>query len=74
MLLMHGTADTIVQARNSQRLAAALNSTGASASLKLYPGKSHVDTIKSLSPVFRGSTTALADSIAFFEAHDRSGH
>lgn len=74
MLLMHGTADTVVQPRNSQRLAAALTAAGATVSLKLYAGKGHIDTIKSLSPLFRGSTTALADSIAFFQAHDRSGH
>jgi acetyl esterase/lipase len=70
MLLMHGTADTVVRPRNSQRLAAALKSAGAKAELKLYPGKSHIDTIKSLSPLFRGATTALSDSVAFFEAHD----
>ena len=71
MLLMHGTSDTVVQPRNSRRLAAALTAAGAAAELKLYPGKSHIDTIKSLSPLFRGSTTALTDSVAFFEAHDR---
>jgi acetyl esterase/lipase len=70
MLLMHGTADTVVRPRNSQRLAAALKRAGAEAELKLYPGKSHIDTIKSLSPLFRGATTALSDSVAFFEAHD----
>lgn len=70
MLLMHGTADTVVRPRNSQHLAAALTKAGARAELKLYPGKSHMDTIKSISPLFRRSTTALADSIAFFEAHD----
>ena len=71
MLLMHGTSDTVVQPRNSRRLAAALTAAGATAELKLYPGKSHIDTIKSLSPLFRGSTTALKDSVAFFEAYDR---
>jgi acetyl esterase/lipase len=65
LLLMHGTADTIVQPRNSQMLAARLAALGAPVELKLYPGKSHTDTIKSLSPAFRGSTPALADSIAF---------
>ena len=69
MLLMHGTADTVVQPRNSERLAASLRRAGASAELKLYPGKSHIDTIKSLSPLFRGSTSALADSVAYFTAH-----
>jgi acetyl esterase/lipase len=71
MLLMHGTGDRVVRPRNSKRLAAVLTAAGATAELKLYPGKSHIDTIKSLSPLFRGSTTALADSIAFFNAHDR---
>jgi acetyl esterase/lipase len=71
MLLMAGTADTVVQPRNSRRLAAALDAAGARAELKLYPGKSHIDTIKSLSPLFRGTTSALADSVAFFSAHDR---
>ena len=71
MLLMHGTADTVVQPRNSRRLAAALTAAGATAELKLYPGKSHIDTITSLSPLVRGATSALADSVAFFNMHDR---
>lgn len=65
MLLIHGTADTIVQPRNSEALAAKLSSLGAPVERKLYPGKNHTDTIKSLSPAFRGSTPALADSLAF---------
>lgn len=65
MLLMHGTADTIVRPGNSRSLATKLAALGAPVELKLYPGKNHVDTIKSLSPAFRGSTPALADSIAF---------
>ena len=69
MLLMHGTADTIVKPYNSERLAAKLNALGAPVELRLYPGKSHIDTIKSLSPAFRGSTPALADSIAFLRRH-----
>lgn len=65
MLLMHGTADTIVRPYNSEKLAAKLVALGAPVDLKLYPGKSHTDTIKSLSPAFRGSTPALADALAF---------
>ena len=71
MLLVHGTADTVVRPYNSERLAAKLKALGAPVELKLYPGKSHVDTIKSLSPAFRGSTPALADSLAFLNIHDR---
>ena len=71
MLLMHGTADTVVRPHNSERLAAKLKSLGAPVELRLYPGKSHVDTIKSLSPAFRGSTPALADAIAFLDTQNR---
>ena len=71
MLLMHGTADTIVKPRNSQALAAKLAPLGAPVDLKLYPGKSHTDTIKSLSPAFRGSTPALADSVVFLDRYNR---
>ena len=71
MLLMHGTADTVVRPYNSERLAAKLKSLGAPVELRLYPGKSHVDTVKSLSPAFRGSTPALADAIAFLDTQDR---
>ena len=69
MLLLHGTADTVVRPYNSQQLAAKLTALGAPVELRLYPGKSHIDTIKSLSPAFRGSTPALADSIAFLRRH-----
>ncbi len=65
MLLMHGTADTVVRPYNSKKLAAKLTALGAPVELKLYPGKSHTDTIKSLSPAFRGSTPALSDALAF---------
>ena len=71
MLLIHGTADTVVRPYNSERLAAKLTRLGATAELRLYPGKSHIDTIKSVSPTFRGSTPALADSVAFLRTHDR---
>lgn len=69
MLLMHGAADTVARPYNSERLAAKLTAAGAPVELRLYPGKSHIDTIKSLSPAFRGSTPALADSIAFLRRH-----
>ncbi|MEO6580160.1 MAG: alpha/beta hydrolase [Sphingomicrobium sp.] len=69
MLLMHGTADIVVRPHNSEQLAAKLKALGAPVELRLYPGKSHIDTVKSLSPLFRGSTPALADSIAFLRRH-----
>lgn len=71
LLLAAGTADTIVNPRNSEALAAKLRRLGATVELRLYPGKSHVDLAKSLSKPFRGATPALADSAAFLEAHSR---
>ena len=69
LLLIHGGADTIARPYNSQRLAERLAGLGAPVTLRLYPGKSHVDTVKSLSPLFRGATPALADSAAFLKAN-----
>ena len=71
MLLMAGTSDRVVQPRNSKALAAALAKAGATVELKLYKGQSHVDLAKSLSPLFRGSNPALADSVAFLKAHSQ---
>jgi acetyl esterase/lipase len=71
ILLMHGTADTVVRPYNSERLAAKLARLGAPVALRLYPGKSHVDLVKSLSPLFRGSTPALFDSVAFLQVHSQ---
>lgn len=71
LMLAAGTADTIVQPRNSEALAMRLGELGATVELKLYPGKSHVDLAKSLSKPFRGTTPALNDSAAFLMAHSR---
>ncbi len=69
LLLMHGTEDTVVRPYNSERLSAKLRALGAPVELRLYQGKSHTDLIKSLSPAFRGTTPALADSVAFLRAN-----
>jgi acetyl esterase/lipase len=69
MLLISGTADTTVRARNSQSLAKALAKAGAEVELNLYKGQTHTDTVKALSPLFRSSNPALADSVAFLRAH-----
>ena len=57
--------DARVAEGNGCCLATKLTALGASVELRLYPGKNRTDTIKSLSPAFRGSTPALADSVAF---------
>lgn len=46
--LGHGTADTVVRVRNSQRLAAAMYKVGGSATLREYDGLSHNDLVMAL--------------------------
>jgi acetyl esterase/lipase len=46
--LGHGTADTVVRVRNSQRLAAAMQKLGGSAALREYDGLSHNDLVMAL--------------------------
>lgn len=46
--LGHGTADTVVRVRNSQRLAAAMHKVGGSATLREYAGLSHNDLVMAL--------------------------
>lgn len=65
ILLIHGTADTVVRPRNSIVLADRLRALGAPVELKLYEGKSHVDVVKALSRPFRRSLPVLADASAF---------
>lgn len=60
MLLATGSADTVVNPRNSRVLAEKLSAAGVPVELKVYPGKSHVDLAKSLSRPFRGTSPALA--------------
>ncbi|CAA9534559.1 MAG: hypothetical protein AVDCRST_MAG31-2702 [uncultured Sphingomonas sp.] len=68
LFLAHGTADRVVYPRNSQRLAARLQSLGAPVSLRLYPGANHTDLVVSLARPFRGKTPALAESAAFLRS------
>ena len=69
MLLVTGTADVTVRARNSQSLARALKAAGATVELRLYPGAAHTDTLRSLSPLFRDATPAFSDCLAFLDRH-----
>ncbi len=64
-LILHGTGDTRVRLRNSQRLAARLKSTGGDVRLKLYPGLGHVGILASLAVPFRRQAPVLADVAAF---------
>ncbi|TDQ53895.1 prolyl oligopeptidase family protein [Actinomycetospora succinea] len=63
-LLRHGTADRLVPTRQSERLAAALESAGADVRLDLVPGADHL---------WRGdpeaARTAFDDAVAFLRPH-----
>jgi acetyl esterase/lipase len=67
MLLVHGSEDTTVRPKNSQNLAAALQACGVSVTLRLYPKRSHADTVAALAAVARGRAPVLADIAAFLE-------
>ncbi|HEX8415059.1 MAG TPA: alpha/beta hydrolase [Sphingomicrobium sp.] len=71
LFLAHGSKDTIVLPRNSQRLAARLQELGAPVTLRVYPGASHVDLASSLAGPFRHRLPVLAESAAFLQQHSR---
>jgi acetyl esterase/lipase len=68
-LLIHGTADTIVYPRNSERLAKAWRATGAPIELKLYPDIGHVDVIAAMSGLLAGRAPTRQDVLAYLDSH-----
>jgi acetyl esterase/lipase len=67
-LLIHGTADTIVYPRNSERLAAAWRAAGAPVELRLYPDVGHVDVVAALSGLLAGRAPTRQDVLAYLGA------
>ena len=65
ILLLHGSSDRTAFPYNSKRLAQRLKALGAPVTLKIYPGKNHVDLIASLSRPLRGRSPALDDTARF---------
>lgn len=65
-LLLHGSADKTVFPRNTIALDKALRQVGASSTIKMYEGLSHVGIILALSKPLR-STPVLADAVAFMK-------
>ena len=64
-LLLHGTGDTRVRPRNSQRLAARLKAAGGDVRLKLYSGLGHVGILTALALPLRRQAPVLDDVAAF---------
>ncbi len=67
-LLLHGTEDTTCRPRNSINLDKALREAGASSTLKLYKGVSHVGIMLALAKPLRNSAPTLGDVVSFFRA------
>jgi acetyl esterase/lipase len=65
MLLVHGLRDDTVWPKNSRNLATALDASGVSVTLKLYPRLVHADTVAALSLPARGRAPTLADIATF---------
>lgn len=65
LLLLHGSADTTVLPRNSQRLANAVTDLGGRADVKIYPEIGHIGILLGLSKPFRGKAPVLADASNF---------
>lgn len=68
-LLIHGTADTTVYPRNSQRLAAAWRAAGAPVELKLYPDIGHVDVVAAMAGLLAGRAPTRQDVLAYLDTH-----
>jgi acetyl esterase/lipase len=68
LLLLHGSSDRIVFAKNSRNLAAKLQSVGAPVKLKIYAGANHADPMVAFSRTFRARLPVLADSVAFLRS------
>ncbi|WP_196502993.1 alpha/beta hydrolase [Aestuariivirga litoralis] len=68
-LILHGTEDQTCYPRNSVSLDAKLRAAGASSTLKLYDGVSHVGIMIALAKPLRSRTPTLADMVVFFTSH-----
>ena len=64
-LLLHGGRDTLVQPRDSRRLAERLRAAGVDAQVKLYPEIGHVGMVTALARPLRGRAPVLQDIHAF---------
>jgi acetyl esterase/lipase len=72
ILLIHGTADTVVRIRNSNSLYAKQKAAGGNITLKALQGASHNDLVLALGTLFRGRHPVVADSVAFLNAANKN--
>jgi acetyl esterase/lipase len=65
ILLIHGSADTIVRIRNANSLLAKQKAAGGNIQLAAYEGASHNDLVLAMVTPFRGRHPVVRDSIRF---------
>jgi acetyl esterase/lipase len=66
-LLVHGAADDLVSPNNTIDMAAALRAHGVHVEMRIYPGRSHADTVAGLSVPARGRAPVLQDVAEFMK-------
>jgi acetyl esterase/lipase len=71
ILLIHGTADTVVRIRNSNSLYEKQKAAGGRITLKALQGASHNDLVLALGTLFRGRHPVVADCVAFLDAANK---
>ena len=69
MLLIHGTADTIVGPQNTRSMTAVLKTQDSPVETIYYQGVAHVGIILSLVPGFHGKAPLREDVLRFIHAH-----
>ncbi len=69
LLLLAGTDDTIVDPRNTERLARRVRSLGGPVESRIYPALGHIGIVTAFAPLFAGRAPVLDDVWAFVQAH-----
>lgn len=68
-LLLHGTSDTTVYPRNSERLAQAWRSAGAQAEMMIYRSVGHIDLVAAFADVLHIRASTREDVVAWIDRH-----
>lgn len=68
-LLLHGTSDTTVYPRNSERLAQAWRNAGGRAEMMIYRGVGHIDIVAAFSDALHSRATTREDVVAWIDRY-----
>ena len=71
ILLIHGTADTVVRIRNSNSLYAKQKAAGGDITLRAQQGGSHNDLVLALGTLFRARYPVVEESVTYLDKHNR---